>query len=189
MLGPREQGVLGRAIGRCQARFLATLLHGIARQGLSLDIAYAHARDALQSRSGAGECLTAIDTAYHLARSGGPDAHCVHKLGPGHTALGALTGAVYFAFGALYKQQLWVSLQNAVAASGDDHSTTTVVGALLGAMYGIDAIPAGWRDGLEPGVEIETLATDLYWIDSMPNVPVDRLFGRRYPRLVGQHAD
>ena len=49
----------------------------------------------------------------------------------------------------------------AVTHDGDADSTGAIAGHLLGAMLGVEAIPASWREPLELRAVIEELAVDL----------------------------
>jgi ADP-ribosyl-[dinitrogen reductase] hydrolase len=49
----------------------------------------------------------------------------------------------------------------AVNHSGDSDSTGSLTGNLLGALFGVEAIPRHWLDKLELHDVIERLATDL----------------------------
>jgi ADP-ribosylglycohydrolase len=54
------------------------------------------------------------------------------------------------------------SLWTAVAHGGDSDSTGSLVGNLLGAMYGVEALPSAWLDDLELREVIERVARDLH---------------------------
>ena len=51
----------------------------------------------------------------------------------------------------------------AVNHSGDSDSTGSIVGNILGALYGVDAVPTRWLAELELRDEIEQLARDLVY--------------------------
>jgi len=61
---------------------------------------------------------------------------------------------------------LTAGILDAVNAGGDTDTNASMVGAILGALYGEEAIPADWLEGLQEATEIRDLA-------SMLAVPVD----------------
>ena len=54
------------------------------------------------------------------------------------------------------------SLWRAVAHGGDSDSIGSLVGNLLGAMYGVEALPSAWLEDLELQEVIEGVARDLH---------------------------
>jgi len=55
---------------------------------------------------------------------------------------------------------------DAVNLGQDTDTTAAVVGQVGGAFYGVDSIPQGWREKLVMRAEIETLAADLYHLNT-----------------------
>lgn len=82
----------------------------------------------------------------------------IGKLGGGWIAEEALAIAVYVC---LRAQNLEEALTLAVNHSGDSDSTGAMAGNLMGAWYGVKAIPARWLSGLELKEAIQTIADDL----------------------------
>jgi len=81
----------------------------------------------------------------------------VESLGAGWVAEEALAIAVFVALSANSFEE---GVLAAVNHSGDSDSTGAIAGNLLGAMYGVEAIPSAWLDGLELRDEIESLVDD-----------------------------
>src|SRR5690606_9819614 len=54
------------------------------------------------------------------------------------------------------------ALVDAVNRGGDTDTNAAVTGALMGARYGINAVPARWRSALLDGAKIEQSAQKLY---------------------------
>ena len=72
----------------------------------------------------------------------------------------------------------------AVNHSGDSDSTGSIAGNILGAMYGVEAIPTRWLDELELRDEIEQLARDAIHEFYVRDGPGDRRMARPLPGLV-----
>ncbi|TFD61607.1 ADP-ribosylglycohydrolase family protein [Cryobacterium suzukii] len=70
-------------------------------------------------------------------------------LGAGWVAEEALAIAVYCALTFPDRDQVEEALSLAVTHSGDSDSTGAICGNILGALHGLDAIPARWRQGVE----------------------------------------
>jgi ADP-ribosylglycohydrolase len=104
----------------------------------------------------------------------------IQRLGGGWVAEEALAIAVFVAMSASSFEE---GVLAAVNHSGDSDSTGAIAGNLLGAMYGADAIPAHWRDGLELRDEIESLVDDwvrCFWSDEQIDVEAPEWWDR-YP--------
>ncbi|MBW3653352.1 MAG: ADP-ribosylglycohydrolase family protein, partial [Actinobacteria bacterium] len=82
----------------------------------------------------------------------------LETLGGGWVGEEALAIAVYCA---LAEPDPRAALLLAVNHSGDSDSTGALVGNLLGALHGVDGLPADLRDAVELREEITTLAGDL----------------------------
>ena len=98
--------------------------------------------------------LHSISRHRHL--SPGPEA--VQSLGSGWVAEEALAIALYCALTAADFRH---GVLAAVNHSGDSDSTGSMCGNLLGAGLGVDAVPAGWVDGLAEGAIVGQVASDL----------------------------
>src|SRR4029078_7923641 len=94
----------------------------------------------------ATEVTEAIDRAVELADAGTPTPERVESLGGGWTAEEALSIALYCA---LVAPDFETGLRLAGIHSGDSDSTGSLVGNLLGAMGGVEVLPARWLEALE----------------------------------------
>jgi ADP-ribosylglycohydrolase len=145
--------------GGCLA---AIVWHLVAGQDLSGAIE--HALSILERPGNAGheECSSAIRRAVALWRdpNAAPSPETIARMGQGWVGEEALAIAVYCALSAQGDFALGTRL--AVNHSGDSDSTGAITGNLLGAMLGVEAIPARWLDALELRAEIEAIADDLF---------------------------
>lgn len=64
-------------------------------------------------------------------------------------------------FVALTSVDMEIALRRAVNHSGDSDSTGAITGNLLGAMWGVDAIPERWVAEVELGDVVRAVADDL----------------------------
>jgi len=72
------------------------------------------------------------------------------------------------------------------ALSGDSDSTGSIAGNLLGAWFGVEAIPERWLGPLELREVISAVADDLatspeWQLDSYEHTPESDFYRRRYP--------
>ena len=156
----------GHPTGMLTAGVLAVLVLRLL-DGESLGYALREARQILvqrQERYGSGpecgETESAIGEAVKLAGSSvEPGPKQIEKLGQGWVAEEALAISIYCA---LVAKDFEHGITLAVNHSGDSDSTGAITGNLLGAMLGIDAIPARWRKPLELAHVIQRMADDLY---------------------------
>lgn len=171
----------GHPTGYLSAGVFAVLVQGLVA-GQSLSGTIGRARAMLVRKPAHEETLVALDAAVALAarRSSvmpGPDA--VESLGGAWVAEEALAIAVYVA---LVSDGFEDGVVLAVNHGGDSDSTGAMAGNLLGAMHGVDAIPARWLGRLELRELIGQVADDLVdapaWKPSMPDFADVR---RRWP--------
>ncbi|MDO8671593.1 MAG: ADP-ribosylglycohydrolase family protein [Dehalococcoidia bacterium] len=148
----------GHPSGYLSAGFFASVISSITK-GNSLESAVAGARDTLLTWPKHEECLNAVDSALRLARTTPPTPENLELLGGGWVGDEALAIALYCAIAA---SDLESGVIMAVNHGGDSDSTGSMVGNILGALYGKSAIPARWLAQLELRGEIEELASDLY---------------------------
>ncbi|QEI08906.1 NUDIX domain-containing protein [Pigmentiphaga aceris] len=121
----------------------------------ALDIAKACLRAAPTHQ----ETLAAIEHAERLAASGRPSQDAIAELGQGWVAEEALAISIYCALVAIdFKHGVVMAVNH----DGDSDSTGSMVGNLLGAKWGVDAIPSHWLAQLELSDVIAELAGDLY---------------------------
>jgi ADP-ribosylglycohydrolase len=138
--------------------FVASLIATVI-EGVPLRDAISSASALLGDADDASEVRAAVDAAVRLAASGEPaTAEAVETLGEGWVAEEALAIALY---AALVADDLEQGVCLAVNHSGDSDSTGAVAGNLLGAMLGVEAIPARWLEILELRDVIERVAHDL----------------------------
>lgn len=129
------------------------------------------------------ETLLAIEKAEFLARQQIPHDEAIAKLGQGWIAEEALAISIYCA---LVAENFKEGVLLAVNHDGDSDSTGSITGNLLGAMYGVDDIPAEWLDNLELRNVITEIAEDLYSfydlkLSDCSNDETSRLFFEKYP--------
>jgi len=103
-----------------------------------------------------GETAEALLHALELADSKISVRESIAALGEGWVAEEALAIAVYCAITAKSFRQ---GVIHAVNHDGDSDSTGAICGNILGALYGVQAIPAEWRDNLELRGFIEHLTS------------------------------
>lgn len=147
----------GHPTGSLSAGAFSLMVHTLARGGTmreGIDAARARLADAVQHE----ETLDALDRAVRLADSGTDRVAAIAKLGQGWIAEEALAIAVYCA---LVAEDFADGVRLAVNHDGDSDSTGAMVGNLLGAMLGVEAIPPAWLAQLELREVIESLAKDL----------------------------
>jgi ADP-ribosylglycohydrolase len=131
----------------------------------------------LRLRADAGEVLQAIDRALRLSElKEAPTPEKLESLGGAWVGQEALAIALYCALAA---RDFEHGVRLAVNHTGDSDSTGSLVGNVLGAISGVDAIPKRWLDGLELRGVIETIASDLAAVRT-GTFDVDKESGR-YP--------
>jgi ADP-ribosylglycohydrolase len=148
----------GHPTGALTGGALALLILALT-DGVSLPEALAASKAMLQEEPGSEETLRAIEMAEQLAMSGMPHEDAIARLGSGWIAEEALAISIYCA---LVARNFRHGVILAVNHDGDSDSTGSIAGNLLGAMYGVKAIPAEWLESLELRDVISELAEDLY---------------------------
>jgi ADP-ribosylglycohydrolase len=128
-------------------------------QGRGVDDAVRHAlrHCAQPAAASAGQAVTG---ALAAAASAPAQAAELARLAPDARAVSALAGAVYVAASLPHRERVRDALPLA-ASAGDGGHVATVTGALLGAAYGVDALPVDWLARLELVWVADTLARDL----------------------------
>ena len=176
----RDAAVLthGHPSGYLSAGYFAAVVHGLARD-VALPEAMRTADDRLARERGASETIAAVQVARRLACDGLPSPERIERLGGGwvgEEALGiALLCALTLEDGTPddIRDMLWRS----VAHAGDSDSTGSLTGNLLGAMLGVEALPAAWLDDVELRETLEQMALDLHGVFVLGVEPD----GSRYP--------
>lgn len=170
----------GHPTGQLAAGAFAVIVLGLACGG-SLDQALNAAIGCLKRRPKHEETLSALEQARTLANSKLPVADAIAELGAGWIAEEALAIAVYCA---LVAETFEEGVVYAVNHSGDSDSTGAIAGNLLGAKYGIEAIPEHWLNRPELKEVISELANDLFtfpeWDMDDGSAATEQLL-RKYP--------
>lgn len=147
----------GHPTGQLAAGTFAVIVLGLACGG-SFEEAIEVAIGSLKKRSKHEETLQALERARDLAGSKLPVSEAIAEPGSGWIAEEALAIAVYCA---LVAETFEEGVVYAVNHSGDSDSTGAIVGNLLGALHGVDAIPERWLDRLELREVIAEVGNDL----------------------------
>ena len=148
----------GHPSGYLAAGAFATVVAGVAH-GEALASSIDRAVELLRARRGHEETLHAVEAAADLAASGEkPTPEMVETLGGGWVAEEALAITLYCALAAADFRR---AVLLAVNHTGDSDSTGSMVGNLLGAALGLEALPKEWLEGLEERSLVEQVARDL----------------------------
>lgn len=165
-LGCQLAGIThGHPAGQHAAGVLAALIVRVL-QGVPLPAALDEVRTLLKTRDDHEETLAAINLAVRLAGDSGDSDNHLRQLGQGWVAEEALAIAIYCA---LRSDSFEEGVTLAVNLTGDSDSTGAIAGNLLGALYGVEAIPKRWLEPLEVLEVITAVADDLL---SWPQWPV-----------------
>ncbi len=148
----------GHPTGALTGGVLAVMILALT-DGASLAEALAAVKPILRNERQHQETLYAIEMAESLAASETRPEDAIARLGEGWIAEEALAISIYCA---LVARSFRHGVIMAVNHDGDSDSTGAIVGNLLGAMYGLKAIPAEWLEPLELRDVITELAEDLY---------------------------
>lgn len=180
-----ELGALthGHPTGALAAGALAVLILALT-EGDPLYDALHVTRTILNSQPNAEETLQSMVQAESLAATDLPPHEAIAQLGQGWVAEEALAIAIYCALVARTFRQ---GVILAVNHDGDSDSTGSITGNLLGAMYGVRAIPKTWLATLELRNVIREMAEDLYAFSEWPigeyssNIEVNEQIWAKYP--------
>jgi ADP-ribosyl-[dinitrogen reductase] hydrolase len=184
----RDAAVLthGHPSGYLSAAVLSALLYDLVR-GQSLEAALRWAEELLLREPEHEELWGKLRAAELLARQGPPSARALEELGGGWVGEEALAIALACALPAR-AEDVRDALWSAVAHGGDSDSTGSIAGNLLGARFGVAALPAEWRAAVELSDLIERVAKDLHgaahlgWPpDPTDYPPVDGVFRLSHP--------
>ena len=135
----------GHPTGQWTSGCLAVMVLQLV-MGRTLPQAIEAALEVLQDKEAAEETRHAIEHAVRLANERPRCPDTLSRLGEGWVAEEALAIALYCALGA---QDFASAVLLAVNHDGDSDSTGSITGQLLGAMWGMAAIPAHWVEQLE----------------------------------------
>ncbi|MFD9124472.1 ADP-ribosylglycohydrolase family protein [Kitasatospora sp. NPDC059571] len=146
----------GHPTGYLAAGAFAALVERVAA-GVPLPAAVDAVIDQTAAQPGGGETVAALRRAVRVAGEGAPSAEAVERVGLGWIAEECLAIAVYCALAAGPREALLLSVNH----SGDSDSTGAVCGNLVGAAYGLGALPAEWTGGVEGREVLLQVADDL----------------------------
>ena len=161
---PFELGCAAAAIththplGYLAAGAFAVMIREIV-DGKRLSRAAEAASRALRKAEGGQVLKDLLERAMYIAEYGDPSPEHLISLGEGWVAEEALAMGLYCAASV---DNLDDGIALAVLHGGDSDSTGAIAGNLLGAMYGVHAIPERWLRELELYEEIVRLAQDMY---------------------------
>jgi ADP-ribosylglycohydrolase len=136
----------------------AAVLVMMLADGAALSEAIAMAKAILREQPNHEETLRAIELAETYAAGNADHPIAIARLGRGWVAEEALAISVYCA---LVAADFRDGVILAVNHDGDSDSTGAIAGNLLGAIHGVDAIPAEWLGRLELREVITEVAEDL----------------------------
>lgn len=146
----------GHPTGYLAAGAFAALVERVTA-GAPLDAAVAGTIGQVEACPGGGETAEALRRAVRAAGEGPGSAEAVERVGLGWIAEECLAIAVYCALAAPPREALLLSVNH----SGDSDSTGAVCGNLVGAAYGLGALPAEWTGGVEGREVLLRVADDL----------------------------
>nr|WP_321403280.1 ADP-ribosylglycohydrolase family protein [uncultured Desulfobacter sp.] len=149
----------GHPTGYLASGTFASILSGLI-SGETLNTAINDSISILKCHTNNEETLSVIDTALELAERATPGPDVVSKIGEGWIAEEALGISIYCArvAGDDFKKGVLLAVNH----SGDSDSTGSITGNMLGALYGVDAIPDHWIRHLELKHLIQETAVDLF---------------------------
>jgi len=147
----------GHPTGHLAAGYFAVVIGALCR-GASLQDAMKLADRHIAEDRDAVEVRNAVHAARALAARGVPSPQELESLGGAWIAEEALAISLCCA---LVASDFAHGARLAVNHSGDSDSTGAITGNLLGAMWGVEAIPRSFLDRLELRREIERLALDM----------------------------
>ena len=147
----------GHPSGYLSSAAFAVILHAILC-GYSLRPSIDRARQFLLQEAGHEETLAALDKAVQLVDARIQPNEALPLLGEAWVGEEALGVSIYCA---LMAENFRDGVLMAVNHDGDSDTTGSLVGQLLGAVHGDDAIPKEWLSSLELRETIEQLARDL----------------------------
>lgn len=155
--------LLGGALGYLSAAYFASVVHDVAG-GRALGDAMDLASTLLGRRPGHEEMSAVVSAVLKAPGKGPPTAATIEGLGGGWVGEEALGIGLLCALTADGASEGGIAdaLWRSVAHSGDSDSTGSITGNLLGAMYGLERLPARWLKQLEMRDVIDRIAMDLY---------------------------
>jgi ADP-ribosylglycohydrolase/protein-tyrosine phosphatase len=161
----RSAGALthGHPSGYLSAAYFASIIHDVSR-GVELADAMDLAGPALVASPGHEEMITIVRAVHAAAKGGPPSPQEIERIGGGWTGEEALGIALLCALTADVgsPEGIAEALWRSVAHGGDSDSTGSITGNLLGAMVGVERLPARWLEQVELRDVVERIADDLH---------------------------
>lgn len=148
----------GHPTGYLAAGALATIIAELVN-GKDIIESTISAMNILKKYKDYEETLYAIEQSIKLAESNENAEQAIKKLGEGWVAEEALAVALYCA---LKNTDIKKALIMSVNHDGDSDSTGAICGNILGATYGISALPKEWIENVELKDLLITMSTKLY---------------------------
>jgi len=175
----------GHPFGYLPAAFYAGLLHRILSQGeLSMreliTATIEQFRRAYGKHPYAEPMVAYVNKACALAEGDRPDVDCIHELGGGWVGEEALYIALFCAL--RHSDDFVAALTSSVNHSGDSDSTGILVGGILGAYLGVQAIPDAFIEPLEALPLLQTLGHEICDLPFVPPLCGD-------PQLIAHYVD
>lgn len=179
----RDAGVLthGHPSGYLSAAYFASLIFDLSR-GTPFEKALRGADELLALEREHEETTAAVVRARAVAKAGLLDAKKIEALGGGWVGEEALAIGIACALACRGPEDVATTFWRAVSHAGDSDSTGSIAGNLLGAMYGVGAMPERWLAQLELRAAIERASRDLF----ASSVLGDYLDTESYPREHGR---
>ncbi|MDT7782794.1 MAG: hypothetical protein QOF58_1213 [Pseudonocardiales bacterium] len=166
----------GHPSGYLSAGFFAVLVHQ-ALQGKGLLEAVDTATTYVCRHNGHEEVVAAVEHAVELAALGDPSVARVEELGRGGVGESALAIALY---SALVTDDPNEALLISVNHGGDNDSTASMCGNLVGALHGVDKIRPDWVERVQFREVIDEMVED--WAkETGSNPPMAQEWFTRYP--------
>lgn len=169
----------GHPSGYLSAAAFAVIIHALL-WGLPLEIGIQRARKFLMREAGSDETLASMRMALACAQKQMAPESAIPMIGEAWVGEEALGIAV---FCTLMTRYFSSGVKMAVNHDGDSDTTGLLVGQILGASLGVEAIPVHWLENLEARELITQMADDLSdfrsW-DLTDAVQKDRIWAR-YP--------
>ncbi|WP_231591368.1 ADP-ribosylglycohydrolase family protein [Saccharothrix sp. ST-888] len=150
----------GHPTGYLSAGAFAALVDRVAT-GTELRRALQETIAQVEAKPGGAETVAALRRAIAVADSGPATSEGVEQVGLGWIAEECLAIAVYCALHAARTGDVRQALLLSVNHSGDSDSTGAVCGNLLGAAYGLAALPPEWAATVEGRDTVLQVADDL----------------------------
>ncbi len=166
----------GHPSGYLSAGFFAVLIHQ-ALQGKGLLEAVETATKCVSRHEGHEEVVAAVEHAVELAALGEPSVARVEELGRGGVGDTALAIALY---SALVTDDPNEALLISVNHGGDNDSTASMCGNLVGALHGVGKIRPDWVERVQFREVIDQMVDD-WAIETGPNPPTTHEWLTRYP--------